>query len=254
MLPTVTEYKPQSLLHRYVESYLFIQTQNGFSKSIYPHHSFVLTIKLKGNHSYRIHKDIHALPSISLSGLRKSVKHNLLSEGSEIIIIKFQPWGAFAFFNMPMNELKEIGISGYELFNKTDLNDLHSRLLESEDQVSKTKHLENFLLKTIKKQTIDHRIFEAISQMNQSQGKIKINDIASNVNLSIDTFEKKFREITGGTPKQISSIIRMSRAIQEIPKYKSFTRLAYDLGYFDQSHFIKEFKTFTGQTPSQFLM
>ncbi|WP_244147625.1 helix-turn-helix transcriptional regulator [Leptospira yanagawae] len=253
MEPTVTEYKPGPQLIRYIESYLIIQCDESFSKSIIPHHSFVLTIKLKGNHDYRIHSDRNQLPPISLSGLRKTVKHNTLSKGSEIIIVKFQPWGAFSFFNRPMYELNEIGISGYDLLNKTALDEMHSQLLETKDNRSKIDELEKFLWKAVKKQTIDKRIIEAISQMNQTQGNIKINEIASIVNLSIDTFEKKFREITGGTPKRISSIIRMSSAIREIPKYNSFTRLAYDFGYFDQSHFIKEFKSFTGKTPTQYL-
>ncbi|MBM9548577.1 helix-turn-helix transcriptional regulator [Leptospira sp. 201903074] len=253
MKPIVIEYKPGPQLIRYVESYLFIQCDESFSKSIVPHHSFVLTIKLKGSHDYHTHSDRNHLPTISLSGLRKTVKHNTLSRGTEIIIVKFQPWGAFSFLNRPMYELNEIGISGYDLFNKTDLDEIHSRLQETKDNCSKIEQLENFLLKAIKNQTIDLRIIEAISQMNLTQGKIKIQEIASSVNLSIDTFEKKFREITGVTPKRISSIIRMSSAIRAIPNYTSFTRLAYDLGYFDQSHFIKEFKSFTGQTPTQFL-
>ncbi|TGK49897.1 AraC family transcriptional regulator [Leptospira kanakyensis] len=253
MIPTVIEYKPQSQLSPYIESYLFIQCDEDFNKSILPHHSFVLTIKLKGNHHYRIQSKLNHLPPISLSGLRKTVKHNTLSKGTEIIIVKFQPWGAFSLFNMSMYELNEIGISGFDLFAKTDLNDLHSKLQETKDNHSKIHHLENFLLKTIKNKTMDRRILESISQMNHSQGTIKIKDIASIVNLSIDTFEKKFREVIGNTPKQFSSIIRMNSVIREIPKYNSFTKLAYDFGYFDQSHFIKEFKSFTGKTPTEFL-
>ncbi|XDD46018.1 helix-turn-helix domain-containing protein [Leptospira sp. WS39.C2] len=253
MIPTVIEYKPQSQLRPYIDNYLLIQCDEDFSKSIIPHHSFVLTIKLKGNHHYRIQSDIKTLPSISLSGLRKTVKHNTLTKGTEIIIVKFQPWGAFSFFNMSMYELNEIGISGYDVLDKTDLNDLYSKLQETKENLAKIDHLETFLLKLINGKSIDQRILESITQLNHSQGSIKIKEIASDVNLSIDTFEKKFREVIGSTPKQFSSIIRMNSAIREIPKYTSFTKLAYDFGYFDQSHFIKEFKSFTGQTPTEFL-
>lgn len=253
MIPTVIEYKPQSQLSPYIENYLLIQCDEDFNKSVIPHHSFVLTIKLKGNHHYRIQSDLKTLPSISLSGLRKTVKHNTLSKGTEIIIVKFQPWGAFSLLNMSMYELNEIGISGYDLLDKTELDDLHSKLQETKDNHSKIDHIESFLLKTIKNKNIDRRILESISQMKHSQGTIKIKEIASVVNLSIDTFEKKFRKVIGNTPKQFSSIIRMNSAIREIQKYNSFTKLAYDFGYFDQSHFIKEFKSFTGQTPTEFL-
>ncbi|MDF3821747.1 helix-turn-helix transcriptional regulator [Leptospira sp. 96542] len=256
MVPTVIEYKPQPLLSRYVESYLHIKSGDGFSKSIIPHHSFVLTVKLKGNHKYQTNTnlDVNSLPSISLTGLRKTAKHNILSKDTEIFIIKFQPWGAFSFFKRPMHQLNEIGISAYDLWDKVSLNHLSEQLLESEDDQTKLVKLEDFLLKRIKSQTIDIRIVEAISVMAQNQGSIKIKEVASSINLSIDTFEKKFREITGGTPKQIATIIRMNSAIKNIQKYSSFTNLAHDFGYFDQSHFIREFKSFTGKTPTEFLI
>ena len=64
--------------------------------------------------------------------------------------------------------------------------------------------------------------------------------------------EKRFRRVVGATPKKFSSIIRLQTALNNYGKCENLTDLGYSAGYFDQSHFIKDFKQFTGETPEKF--
>ena len=72
--------------------------------------------------------------------------------------------------------------------------------------------------------------------------------------MSIKTFERKFIEQVGASPKIFSRIVRFNKAITlKMKEYKkSWTSIALDCGYFDQMHFIKDFKLFTGDTPAAF--
>jgi methylphosphotriester-DNA--protein-cysteine methyltransferase len=76
--------------------------------------------------------------------------------------------------------------------------------------------------------------------------------LANNLCISNDAFEKRFRKAIGTSPKQFSSIIRMKSIINQKQPGQTFTDLAISSGYFDQPHFNKDFKLFTGQTPLDF--
>jgi AraC-like DNA-binding protein len=98
---------------------------------------------------------------------------------------------------------------------------------------------------------------------------VRIKELADGLFISQDAFEKRFRRVIGASPKQFSYIIRMRAIVhgglQEAmngglksvvnggAKRHPLTESAFDAGYFDQPHFNKDFKLFTGQTPTDFL-
>jgi methylphosphotriester-DNA--protein-cysteine methyltransferase len=95
-------------------------------------------------------------------------------------------------------------------------------------------------------------VTEAINLIVSSNGTLRINELSQRLYISQSPLEKRFRKIVGATPKKFSSIIRINSVINNPVPNNSLTELGYASGYFDQSHFIKDFKTFTGQTPEQF--
>ncbi|MFZ6013396.1 MAG: helix-turn-helix domain-containing protein, partial [Bacteroidota bacterium] len=108
------------------------------------------------------------------------------------------------------------------------------------------------LIGKLKTQRLDPLVFHAAEKIRLGQGGIRVKELMETLPISRDAFEKKFRRIVGTSPKQFSNIIRMRTLLEKGKGNKSLTDLAYEAGYFDQSHFIKDFKLFTGQTPSQF--
>ena len=77
-------------------------------------------------------------------------------------------------------------------------------------------------------------------------------ELADTLCISQDAFEKRFRKSMGVSPKSFSYIIRMKHIIANGVNKQTLSEIAYDAGYFDQSHFIKDFRLFTGQTPTDF--
>jgi methylphosphotriester-DNA--protein-cysteine methyltransferase len=70
--------------------------------------------------------------------------------------------------------------------------------------------------------------------------------------MSLDPFEKRFRKVIGATPKQFGDIIRMKALIERRRNQDLLVNTALEAGFFDQSHFIRTFKKFTGKTPRHF--
>ena len=95
-------------------------------------------------------------------------------------------------------------------------------------------------------------VANAVDYIYSMKGLVKIKDLANMLYISNDSFEKRFRKITGASPKQFSSIVRMKSAISQKQNNQNLTDVALNSGYFDQPHFNKDFKLFTGLTPTDF--
>lgn len=93
-----------------------------------------------------------------------------------------------------------------------------------------------------------HRILEA-------RGLITIKQVADEVFVSERTFERHFLAQTGLTAKQFAKIIQFQYSLSKLTKerFDSLTDVGFDSGFSDQSHFTREFKKYTGQTPSYYL-
>lgn len=86
----------------------------------------------------------------------------------------------------------------------------------------------------------------------QKDGNIDIDKLASQCNCSLSKLERHFKEIMSISPKKYAKIIRFQKAIRKGVQSTDLMDIAISLGYYDQSHFIKEFKSFTGYTPSSY--
>lgn len=92
----------------------------------------------------------------------------------------------------------------------------------------------------------------AVNSIKQADGNAKIAALAAQLYISRDAFEKRFRTAIGTSPKHFSSILRLRKAIAIYEPGKSLTDVALTAGFYDQAHFIREFRAFTGQSPKQF--
>jgi methylphosphotriester-DNA--protein-cysteine methyltransferase len=66
--------------------------------------------------------------------------------------------------------------------------------------------------------------------------------------------EKRFRNIVGASPKKFASIVRLQNVVKNYTSGESLTHTAFESGYYDQAHFIHDFKQFTGDSPQKFLL
>ncbi len=98
--------------------------------------------------------------------------------------------------------------------------------------------------------TIDHRVFDAIAIILKQQGVIQVQK-QIDTGISQRQLRRLFEFYIGVTPKTFSKVVRFQNILQAKPSVESLrkSKIFFDIGYYDQAHFIKEFKTLAGLTP-----
>ena len=96
-------------------------------------------------------------------------------------------------------------------------------------------------------------VSDIMNEIRQEDFFDNIENVANRYGITSRYLQKLFLQYTGLTPKLYSKINRFQNSLRlVIKKDISLTSIAYDCGYFDQSHFIRDFKSFTGLTPSDY--
>lgn len=115
--------------------------------------------------------------------------------------------------------------------------------------------LEEFLLRKRQAMKVDNMPVEyCVDTMLKNIGNISIDELAGELEIGKRQLERRFTTTVGISPKLLARIIRFQNILQliENKEFKSFTTVAYEGGFYDQAHFIKDFKDFTGLNPKQY--
>ncbi|PSL25185.1 helix-turn-helix domain-containing protein [Dyadobacter jiangsuensis] len=188
-----------------------------------------------------------------IHGQSQSFRRFRIGEDFGIFGVYLYPFALPALFNIPAAELSNqmpdlttfLGQAGTEL---------EERVMLAADHAERIHIISEFLRARIRKHEVhEPAVFSVISSVIRSNGLAKIPDLAAQSFLSTRQFERKFLAFSGFTPKLFSRIIRFHSALNEYGnKEKSLTEIAYECGYYDQSHFIHDFKAFSGDHPKTY--
>ena len=241
-------FHPAIALQPYIREFVLIETDEATESMVIPDTSLVMSLRYRG----QVLKAQETVPGIVISGLRRSVRHFAYAPQTANFLVIFREGGISGFARTPANELYEQTISAANLFPRSGLDQLQERLAGAGTNAERVRQVECFLLAHLVNTKQDALIGNAVRLIRQHKGILRIDQLASSLYLSKDPFEKRFRSLVGSTPKQYASIIRLRGLIQNYPSVSSLTEASYEAGYFDQSHFIKDFRLFTGRSPREF--
>ncbi|MBN1118088.1 MAG: AraC family transcriptional regulator [Bacteroidales bacterium] len=177
-------------------------------------------------------------------------------ENVDNLIISFKPGGFSRIFNrsafdladkiVDLSELVPPGFMG-EIKNLTTLESIEERI----------ERLNTVLLNLLERSTYNtsKNHIEVLDQIHKSQGNISLNDICKNLGITLRTIERSFRVNVGISPKEYIRIIRFNHIFQYLleHRFEGWQEVIHRFGYFDQSHFIRDFKAVTGHTPGEFI-
>jgi AraC-like DNA-binding protein len=131
--------------------------------------------------------------------------------------------------------------------------DLEEKMMLAKNNKARLQILTAFLEGRLRRSPGINAIESSVKYIIQSKGIFSVKEIAGRFCLSARQFERKFKDLSGFSPKEYSRIIRFQAACKEYGnKQRSLTSIAYECGYYDQSHFIHDFVAFSGYHPRQY--
>ncbi|MFM9946648.1 MAG: DUF6597 domain-containing transcriptional factor [Saprospiraceae bacterium] len=205
---------------------------------------------------YTSETDFFLHPNAMVMGQRTKSYFILPAGNVDTFAICFYPIGFINFVNTPLEDLvdKETPIS--ELFGQAEAYELEQQMTQAIDAQQRIDIIETFFLKKLnEKTTISNIVKSTVDALLKTNGTTPINVLLKNEISKRRQLERHFKKQIGISPKQLGKAIRLQTTLNLLLNKKSekLTDIAYESDYFDQNHFIKDFKDLVGITPKEFL-
>ncbi len=170
--------------------------------------------------------------------------------------ISFYPYGFANFANIPLKDLADSEIPLVEVLGEAEGEILEQKMIQAGNTTERLSIIETFLLERLKdSSTIENIVKTTVDTLVATNGNSAINTILKNDLSKRRQLERHFRKQVGISPKQLGKVIRLQTALKMLllDNNENLTNIAYENDYFDQAHFIKDFKSLIGVTPKEFL-
>ncbi|MBG6130266.1 hypothetical protein IWQ47_001651 [Aquimarina sp. EL_43] len=170
--------------------------------------------------------------------------------------IRFYPYGFANFVTTPIKTLANKETPIEMLFEEKIAKKLEQDIIQATDTKQRIEIIEFFLLNKLSEQvTVDNIVKTTIDTLLSTKGSTSIRDILKKDVSKRRQLERMFVKQIGISPKQLGRVIRLQGALKMLlnEEGESLTNIAYKSEYYDQAHFIKDFKEFTGISPKEFL-
>ena len=254
------EFSPEAFLTRHVESIWEMQLNpsqvNNTFENLSPDCTFDLVIcpspvRVQFTHKSKWEK----LPATAtLIGQRTSCLRFHVQRPTTLLGIRFKPFAFANLLDIPLYHLTDKLIPLHAVFSNTPKN-FSSAILEEKDPGLQVKQMEQLLAQLFKeKWELDETFRAQLNFMLIRKGLVKIQELTTAFATSKVTLRQHFLTKMGLTPKLVSRIWRLNYflQVQNEKKLANLTAMGLEVGYYDQAHCIKDFKSFFQHSPLQF--
>ncbi len=174
----------------------------------------------------------------------------------EIFGICFRPGGAYPFFPYPISELVNSFVTIDDLWEANNSEIIHKLHHDCETTFERIDLLDQYFLRHLDTKRKDDSIFAAVSIIEAYKGQVNIEYVARSIGQSRRQLERKFKERVGISPKQLCRSLRFKNVLRLLNTSSnvSWASTAVSSGYYDQSHMIRDFKHYMGESPLAYLV
>jgi AraC-like DNA-binding protein len=169
----------------------------------------------------------------------------------KMIAVKLMPAALTQLFNLDMSSYTDKAVP-LDTIPNTTLQKLRDLVLPFHDKAIIKQMLDDFFLPLVQTAT-NSPVTAAIDLVFKLNGMVTVKELAEVANVSERQLERLFKRYVGLTPKYYARIIRFNYIFQLIQaKSITWAEVVYQASYYDQSHFIRDFKAFTGEDPTAY--
>lgn len=245
-------YLPTEQLKPYIRHFVVSENESEGEFKVFPSSGLVIGFQYSGQLSTIRNNTENKLSTAGITGMSDGYKVFKNSSNIGTVLVFFTEIGFTHFASHPAHELFNQSISLDNIFDKRKVKETEEKLGTASTDKQRIKVVEKFLLTQLKNMEADKLIVEAVKLIYQSKGTIRIKELNEKLFISQSPFEKRFRKVVGTTAKKFASIVRFNSVLDNLNESKTLTEICYENNFFDQAHFIKDFKQFTGDTPESF--
>ncbi|MBS1681288.1 MAG: helix-turn-helix transcriptional regulator [Bacteroidetes bacterium] len=249
-------FPPSDILKPYVKYYWVCTTDEDVPVEImYPSGHVEFCVHLSNGGAIR-HFGNRAtkMPTLEVLGhITKPTTANV-TKGTTVLIARFHSYASSLFFPDQVSSFTNDSVDLCDILNKESTSFYHL-LMEQNTLEEKIKVLDDFLVQRLlkgDKRSDQFKFMEHLCQhINKTSGSLNLENIVTSFGFSERYIQKLFHNWVGLTPKAFHSVLRFNKSLELIQTSSAtLTSIAYECGYYDQAHFIKEFKSYSGITPS----
>ena len=254
-------YKPKPPLSKFVDNFWLYEGYEPEHKTerILPTGTLELVINLRQNellfYDAELPENRSSFSGAIVSGASGRGFSPDTAEATLIIGVHFKPGGAFPFLGLPAGDLADTHVDLETLWGPS-AGRLRERLCEARSSAERFQLLQEALLSRLCQGVEQHyAVSAALEMFGKNQAGPRVREVAKYLGLSQRRFIQVFKTEVGMTPKLFSRIQRFQQTRTFIHHNPSinWADLAIDLGYFDQSHLIREFLEFSGLSPTDYI-
>ena len=190
-----------------------------------------------------------------LSGARSNCFVIDTMQEERVIGVQFRPGGSYPFFRVPASEVEDSSVALGDLWRHGTA-EIREQLLAAGSVDEMFRTFERCLLQQLVRPPELHpAVAYALCQFHQRSHQGKIDEVTQCIGLSPRRFIELFHRQVGLTPKAFCRVRRFQRVLRSIHQKLEvdWAQIALDCGYYDQAHFIHDFRNFSGLTPSAYL-
>ena len=252
---------PQQPLDQFVECFLFhedINPPHSIDRFL-PDGNTEIIIDLTHSTKYIYDNDSlvekQACKKAWASGLRTEYITIPSGQDSSMLVIYFKKGMAYPFFPFPMNEVAD-RVVDTDLVWGREFENLREMLLQTSDIDRRFMIVEEFLIgRYLSNLKVNPCVAYAVEEIVAQPNQINLGRLYEKIGYSQKHFTEMFKTHVGVTPKAYVKVMRFQKAVAEIEANKMvrWSDIAQESGFYDQAHFINDFKFFSGFTPEDYL-
>lgn len=253
------KYSPHPALSTYIECLFFWQVSRQSQEIAIdspPTGYNAVIFNLEGGYQIAQHsRDRQEIESSFVVGQSTSNYQLFLKDAIYQIGIVFKPTGIFKIFGIPGFEISN-GRFSLDDLSASSLQLLEEQIAAMETPDQQINHIQHVLLNQLaSKNLVPDRLDLSVNEIVSKRGNIKISEILSGTFMSRRKFERRFLHEVGLSPKYYARLRRYGHVCSLIAgkREADWDTLLFPSGYYDQSHFIKDFKEFSGLSPEKYL-